>query len=221
MEYLHHRKRLREHFKQVETLPPYQLLELLLTFVLPRVDTKPLAKELLKKFDSLNKIFTTDRERLLEVNGIGERTVDFLKCIYQVVIILQQEKMKEERNLELNVEQIAKYTMFKIGNETKEHLIVFLFDARKKLIKEYFHSTGTLSYNPIYLRELVKEILLFQTAYVVMCHNHPSKDYTPSVEDIKITRKIHLLLKDFQIFLYDHLIVSCNGYSSMKNLNLF
>lgn len=217
-----HRKRLTNFLiDNYNTIPKYQLLECLLTFAIPRKDTKNIAKNLLLKFQTLNNILTAPKETLLEIEFIGENTVGFLKCIYKLCLYIIEEKIEKNNSMELNTTEVAQYARMKIGHSNRENFIAFLFSLKKEFIKEYYHSKGTLSYNPIYLREFVREILETKTAYVIISHNHPSGNHRASVADIELTNKIYDLLGELDIVLYDHIIVSSNGFFSLKDEGIF
>ena len=219
---LKHRQRLLESFlNNPEGMQKYQILELLLTFVIPQKDLRPVAKKLLKKFGSLHAILHAHQDSLVNIGGIGTKTVGFLKCIAKITNLLLQEEITISKELPMSVEKIAKYAIFSIGHLNYEKVMVFIFDSKKTFIKEYFHSKGTLSYSPMYIRELLVEVLNTRAAFIIMVHNHPSGNTYPSSADIEITKKITNLFNETDICLYDHLIVSSSSHTSMKRLGLF
>jgi DNA repair protein RadC len=179
------------------------------------------AKKLLEKFGSLNAILHAHQDSLINIGGIGIKTVGFLKCLTKITNLLLQEEVTREQSLPMSVEKIAKYAIFSIGHLNYEKVMIFIFDSKKHFIKEYFHSKGTLSYSPMYIRELLVEILNTRASFIIMVHNHPSGNTYPSSADIEMTKKVTNLLNETDICLYDHLIVSNSSYTSMKRLGLF
>jgi DNA repair protein RadC len=199
----------------------YEIIELLLMFIIPQKDVKPMAKELLNKLGSINGIFHSNMDVLLNIKGLGHRSVVFFHCIKKITQLLLVEKVDENHSLSMSLEKIATYTIFTLNHLNHEQVMVFIFDGRKRLIKDYIHSKGSLSQSPLYLRELVGEVLNTKGVFVVIAHNHPSGNPYPSSGDIEITKKIHQIFLALEICLYDHIIVGGSNYVSLKKMGFF
>jgi DNA repair protein RadC len=220
--YLHHRQRVMDNFlKNPHSFEKYEMVELLLMFVIPHKDLKPLAKNLIKMMGSINGIIHSNPDFLLSIEGLGKKSVVFLLCIKKITELLLVESIQDGHTLPMNVEKIASYSMFILSHLNYEQIMVFIFDSRKKLIKDYIHSKGSLWQSPMYFRELLMEILNTKGVFVVLVHNHPSGNPHPSSQDIEVTKKIHQILLSLDICLYDHLIIGGNNYISMKKLSFF
>jgi DNA repair protein RadC len=220
--YVNHRFRMMNDFlKNPNNFQNYEVLELLLMFTIPQKDVKPIAKFLINQYGSLNNIFNSNSDLLINVYGLGYKSIVFFQCIKKITELLLLENINPKDSLSMTIEKIASYSHFILGHLTYEQVLVFIFDSKKRLIKEYIHSKGTLSYSPMYLRELLLEILSTKGSFFVLVHNHPSGNPHPSQEDILITKKIYQLFLNVDICLYDHIIISGNNYVSLKKLGLF
>lgn len=220
--YINHRYSMMNDFlKNPNNFQKYEVLELLLMFTIPQKDVKPIAKSLIHQWGSINGVLNAHQDLLININGLGYKSVVFFQCIKKITELLLIENINPQDSLSMTIEKIASYSTFVLGHLTYEQVMVFIFDSKKRLIKEYIHSKGTLSYSPMYLRELLLEILSTKGSFVVLVHNHPSGNPHPSSEDIALTKKIYQLLLNLDICLYDHIIVTCNHYVSLKKLGLY
>ncbi len=211
-----HRKRLREKFLKsgLSGFHDYEIIELLLTLGTPRRDCKPMAKELIAKFGSLNAVLDASIEALTQVKGVGQTNVFGLKLLPAISEIYQREKV--EQSLELHSpESIYQYLREKIGNAKKEHFVVLFFDTQSKLIVDDV-SVGTLNASLVHPREVFNKAILNNASHVVVAHNHPSGDHTPSQEDVETTRRLIEAGKILGVTLLDHLVISKNGYTSLR-----
>ena len=220
--YINHRQRVMENFLQnPHSFEKYEILELLLMFIIPQKDIKPLAKNLIKTMGSINGVIHSNPDMLMNIEGLGKKSVVFFLCIKKITELLLLENIQDNHTLPMNIEKIASYSMFVLGHLNYEQVMVFVFDSKKKLIKDYIHSKGNLSQSPMYIRELLMEILNTKGIFVIIVHNHPSGNPYPSSQDIEVTKKIYQILSSLDICLYDHIIIGGNNYVSLKKLSFF
>jgi DNA repair protein RadC len=220
-DYVGHRQRLRERFLNAgaDSLPDYELLELLLFMAQPRADTKPIAKELLRKFGSFSEVISANPDALKEVKGIGDSGVVALKAVQAAAHRLLRVKVKEAPVISSWNALIEYCTAQMAYNEIEQFRVLYL-DRKNKLIADEAQAEGTVDHTPVYPREVVKRALELNASAVVMVHNHPSGDPTPSRADIDMTRKVKEALGAVSITLHDHVIVSRGGHTSFKTVGL-
>jgi len=216
-----HRDRLRERFRRggADALPDYELLELVLFAAIPRRDVKPLAKHLLARFGSFAEVIAAPRERLLEIDGIGDGVVKQLKIIEAAALRLSKTKLIGKPALS-SWQALIDYCKASMAREVREEFRVLFLDRRNVLIADEVQSTGTVDHTPVYPREIVKRALELSASAVILVHNHPSGDPTPSRADIEMTRDIAAATKPLGIAIHDHLVVGRSGHASFKSLGL-
>ncbi len=216
-----HRERLRQRFQKVgaEGMQDYELLELLLFFVNPRQDTKPIAKRLLTKFGSLNNILKEQTEALEEVEGIGEKASLLISVVHQLQVRVQYNKLIN-RPVFKHWQDVLLYLQQSQGFGKIEQLRLLFLNKAHKLLMEDVHQWGTVDETPIYPREVVKTALFIGASGVIMVHNHPSGKPEPSDADKHVTESIKKGLSTVNISLLDHLIVAENRVFSFKQQNL-
>jgi DNA repair protein RadC len=212
-----HRKRLRERFLTggAKAFPDYELLELLLCGVIPRGDVKPIAKKLLSECGSLSGILQADTEKLKSIPGIGESSIVALKIIYEVACRL----IKEEANAQPLLQSwqgVIEYCRARMSHLSVEQFRLLFLDQKNKIIADEVQQQGTVDRTPIFPREVVKRTLELGATSLIMVHNHPSGDPTPSQADIDITRKIIKAAKELDIQVLDHLIIGRFGHTSLR-----
>jgi DNA repair protein RadC len=215
-----HRKRLRQRFLQsgFEGFLDYEIIELILTFNTPRKDCKPIAKELLAKFKSLSGIINASNDELVQISGVGENNSIFIRVIKEFNKILSKEKL--ERAIHLDSPQtIFDYLRERIGTEKKEHFVILFFDTRNQIICDDT-SIGILNASIVHPREVFKKAILNSASHIVISHNHPSGDLTPSDEDINTTKRLVEAGKILGITIVDHLIITKDSFVSLKEKNL-
>ena len=219
--YLGHRERLRERFLQggSDALHDYEMLELILFRAIPRRDVKPLAKELLKKFGSLAEVIAAPVGRLKEVGGLGEAAITDLKIVHAAATQLTRGAVQQRQVLS-SWSNVLDYCRAAMGFESKEHFRILFLDKGNHLIADEQHQTGTVDHTPVYPREVVKRALELSATAVILVHNHPSGDPTPSRADIEMTRAIVEVARPLGIAVHDHLIVGKDGHASLKALKL-
>ncbi|MER9875252.1 DNA repair protein RadC [Mesorhizobium sp. M0195] len=218
--YLGHRDRLRERFAaSPNTLPDYELLELLLFRLIPRADTKPVAKALLSRFGTLAEVLGAPVERLQEVKGIGPAVALDLK----VVAATAQRMARGEiagRELLSTWTQVLEYCRSVMAFEEREQFRILFLDKKNALIADEVQQVGTVDHTPVYPREVVRRALELSARAIILAHNHPSGDPTPSRADIEMTKLIIETAKPLGIAVHDHIIIGRKGHSSMKGLLL-
>ncbi|MFK8036144.1 MAG: DNA repair protein RadC [Hyphomicrobiales bacterium] len=219
--YVGHRDRLRARFRELgpDGLADYEILELILFRSLPRRDTKPIAKELLQRFGSLNAIFGASEARLTELSGIGDNVATELKLFQALAMRLGKEELHQKPLLS-SWSSVLDYCRTAMAYEEREQFRILFLDKKNKLIADEVQQKGTVDHTPVYPREVVKRALELSATAIILVHNHPSGDPTPSRADIEMTTKIVDVTKPLNIIVHDHLIVGKNGHASFKGLKL-
>jgi DNA repair protein RadC len=216
-----HRERLRERFLRggAEAMPDYEMLELVLFAALPRRDTKPLAKALIARFGSFAEVIAAKRERLMEIPGAGEAVVNQLKIVEAAAQRLARGKVIGRPALS-SWSALLDYCMAAMArNQTEEFRVLFL-DRKNVLVADEVQSKGTVDHTPVYPREIVRRALEHGASAIILVHNHPSGDPTPSRADIELTREIAAAAKALKIAVHDHLVIGRGGHASFKSLGL-
>src|SRR5438552_985260 len=219
--YLGHRERLRERFYGAgpDALSDYELLEMALFAALPRRDTKPLAKALLKKFGSFAEVIHAPVARLREVEGIGDASVHQIKLLAATAGRVAKGEIK--RSIALSSwNDVIGYCRSSMAFADKEQFRLLFLDKRNQLIADEVPQTGTVDHTPVYPREVIKRALELSATALILVHNHPSGDPTPSQADIQMTKQIIDIAKPLGIAVHDHIIVGKNGHASLKALKL-
>lgn len=216
-----HRDRLRQRFKTKgsEALEDYELLELLLFRLIPRRDTKPIAKALLEKFGSLAQVFGAPAARLQEVKGIGESVAHDLKLVSQISQRMLKSELRDKQLLS-SWTAVIDYCHSAMAFEEREQFRILFLDKKNVLIADEVQQTGTVDHTPVYPREVVKRALELSATAIILVHNHPSGDPTPSRADIDMTQLIMDTAKPLGITLHDHIIIGKDGHVSFKGLKL-
>ena len=216
-----HRERLRDRFRQAgsEALSDYELLELLLFRALPRRDVKPLAKSLLEKFGSFAEVISAPESRLAEVKGLGDSGVTELKIVQAAASRLLHGAVRKRPVLS-SWSSVLDYCRSAQAFADREQFRILFLDKRNQLIADEIQQTGTVDHTPVYPREVVKRALELSATAIVLVHNHPSGDPTPSQADIDMTKKIVAVAGPLGVAVHDHIIVGRDGHVSMKGLKL-
>jgi len=219
--YLGHRERLRERFSSAGhlALADYELLELLLFRLIPRSDTKPVAKALLERFGSLAQVLGAPETLLQEVKGVGPAVALDLKVIAAAAQRMLRGELKERETLS-SWTHVLDYCRAAMAFEEREQFRILFLDKKNGLIADEVQQTGTVDHTPVYPREVVRRALELSATAIVLAHNHPSGDPTPSRADIEMTKEIVEAGKRLGISVHDHLIIGKKGYASMKGLLL-
>jgi DNA repair protein RadC len=216
-----HRMRLRERFRGAgaDALSDYELLEMVLFRALPRGDVKPLAKSLIKKFGSFAEVVHAPATRLREVDGVGEATITELKLIAAAANRVARGQL-QQRTMLSSWNEVIEYCRTTMAFADKEQFRILFLDKRNQLISDEVQQVGTVDHTPVYPREVIKRALELSATAIILVHNHPSGDPTPSSADIHMTKAIIDIAKPLGISVHDHIIVGRNGHASMKGLRL-
>ena len=216
-----HRERLRERFYTAgpEALSDYELLEMALFPALPRRDTKPLAKALLKTFGSFAEVIHAPVARLREVDGIGEASINQIKLLAAAASRVAKGEIKRKIALS-SWNDVIEYCRTGMAFADKEQFRLLFLDKRNQLIADEIQQTGTIDHTPVYPREVIKRALELSATALILVHNHPSGDPSPSQADIQMTKAIIDIAKPLGIAVHDHIIVGKDGHASLKGLRL-
>lgn len=215
-----HRQRLRERLLQsgADSLQDYELLETLLFAAIPRRDVKPLAKQLLSEFKSLWALINAPSERLLQF-GLSEGAAATL-LVTGAIALRAQKKAIIGGTLLNNWQRMVDYCRMAMAHETIEQFRLLFLDRKNNLIGEEIHQRGTIDHTPVYPREVVKRALEIGAGALVLVHNHPSGDPTPSKDDIAMTHAIVEACRPLGLTIHDHIIIGHDKVASFKSLGL-
>jgi DNA repair protein RadC len=216
-----HRERLRQRFldSSGEGMPDYEILELLLFRAIPRRDVKPLAKAVLKHFGSFAEAVHASRERLAEVPGLGQAAIAEIKIVQEAARRFLQRDL-ERKPLLSSWGQVCDYLRATMAFDTNEQFRILFLDKRNRLIADEMQQRGTVDHTSVYVREVVKRALELSATAIVLSHNHPSGDPTPSQADIKMTREIIDAASKVGVLVHDHVIVGKDGHLSLRQAEL-
>jgi DNA repair protein RadC len=219
--YRGHRERLRARFAEggERGLPDYELLELVLFRSIPQRDVKPIAKALVARFGSFAEVLGAAPERLQEVDGVGESVALDLKIIEAAAVRMTRGALRDRPVLSSWADVLAYCRAAMAFAEREEFRLLFL-DKRNALIADEVQGSGTVDHTPVYPREIVRRALELNATAIVLVHNHPSGDPTPSSADIRMTQEIVSISTPMGITVHDHIIVGRNGHASFRGLKL-
>ncbi|MFL0413299.1 DNA repair protein RadC [Sphingomonas sp. 179-A 2A2 NHS] len=212
-----HRARLRERLlgSGGDTLLDHELLEYLLTVATPRIDTKPIAKALLREFGGIGGVFTADREALLRVKGMGEVSISALKIAQATALRLLQAEVAARPVLG-NWQALLDYLRADMAHHAIERVRVLHLNTRNMLIRDEVMSEGSIDQAQVHVREVIRRAIDLGSAAIILVHNHPSGDPSPSRADIDITRAIVEAGRGLGIAVHDHLIIGTSGHVSLR-----
>ena len=216
-----HRDRLRDRVRTSGAggLADYEILELLLFRFVPRADTKPRAKALLERFGSLAEVLGAPAHLLAEVKGIGPSVAFDLKLVASAAERMLQSQILGRQVL-ASWSQVIDYCRAAMAFEAREQFRILFLDKKNALIADEVQQRGTVDHTPVYPREVVRRALELSATAIILVHNHPSGDPTPSRADIDMTRTIADTAKPLGIALHDHIIIGKSGHASLKGLQL-
>lgn len=218
--YTGHRERLRERFAAApDSLPDYELLELILFMAIPRRDVKPIAKTLIARFGSLNGVLNADVRELEGIEGISEITATAIKIIRAAGLRMLKQDLATRPILN-SWQRLLDYLHASMAHEKREHFRLLFLNKKNELIADEIQQSGTVDHTPAYPREIMKRALELGATALILVHNHPSGDSAPSKPDIEMTKQICAAAAPFGIIVHDHLIVSRGGTTSFKSLGL-
>ncbi|MEM1351715.1 MAG: DNA repair protein RadC [Pseudomonadota bacterium] len=213
-----HRRRLRARFKEggAQAMPDYELLELVLFRAIPRRDVKPLAYSLLERFGDFNRVLSAPPERLRDVQGVGEAVIIELK-----IVEASAHRMARARILQNNAlsswDALLDYCHTTMAHRETEQFRVLYLDRKNTVIADEEQAKGTVDHVPVYPREVAKRALELNASALILVHNHPSGDPTPSQSDISMTDQINAACQALGLTLHDHLIIGKSQELSFRS----
>jgi len=216
--YVGHRKRIKEKYEKsgIDGWLDYEVLELVLSYAIPRKDTKPIAKELLSRFKTINCVLDSDRKELQTVTGISEHTAFFLKLLKDVAILYMENGI-HNRDLLSSPQVVYDYLKASLKGAVDEEFKMLFLDSRNQLIAVETFKIGTVNRSVVYPRKVVERALYNHAVGVIIAHNHPAGTLQPSQDDREVTRVIKKALRTVDITLLDHIIIGNNDYYSFRN----
>ena len=219
--YYGHRERLRQRFREAgaEALADYELIELVLFRAIPRRDVKPLAKDLLKRFGSFAEVVAAPEARLAEVEGMTAAAIVEVKVVQAAAVRFGRGRIARRPVLS-SWSAVLDYCRTAMAFAEREQFRVLYLDKKNALIADEVQGEGTVDHTPVYPREVVKRALELSSTALVLVHNHPSGDPTPSRADIEMTKAIADIARPLGVAVHDHIIVGRDGHVSFKDLKL-
>ena len=219
--HLGHRDRLRQRFAEAgdAALPDYELLELLLFRSIPQRDVKPLAKQLIQHFGSFAEVIGAPAARLTEVKGVGETVALDLKIVEAALKRTMKGEVARKTVLS-SWSAVIDYCRMAMAFAEREQFRILFLDKKNALIADEVQQTGTVDHTPVYPREVMRRALELSATALILVHNHPSGDPTPSGADMRMTRELVDIAKPLGIAIHDHIIVGRDGHASFKGLGL-
>jgi DNA repair protein RadC len=220
--YLGHRQRLRERLLEhgASALPDYELLEFLLFSARPQGDLKPLAKQLIARFNGLAGVLSAPKEALLAEDGVKEATVAALMAVREAGLRLLKAEVADKPVLG-SWAKVVEYCQARMSHDPVERFRILFLDRKNALIADEEQQKGTVDHTPVYPREVVKRALELGASALIMVHNHPSGDPTPSKADIEVTKDVAKAAATLGVTLHDHLIIGRGRHTSLRSLGLF
>ena len=217
-----HRKRLRERFMEggAAAMPDYELLELVLFRAIPRQDVKPLARALIDRFGDFNRVLSAPVSQLTQISGVGDAVVIELKLVEAAAHRLARSKVMR-RHVVSSWGALLDYCHTVMAHRDTEQFRILFLDTKNTIIADEEQAKGTLDHVPVYPREVVKRALELNAAALILVHNHPSGDPTPSQMDISMTRQIEQAARTMGITVHDHLIIGKSCEISFRSEGLF
>ena len=217
-----HRKRLRERFLAggATAMPDYEILELVLFRAIPRQDVKPLARALIDTFGDFNRVLSAPLAQLKAVSGVGEAVLLELKIVEAAAHRLSRAKVMQ-RHVLSSWDALLDYCHTTMAHRDTEQFRILYLDTKNTVIADEEQGNGTVDHVPVYPREVVKRALELNASALILVHNHPSGDSTPSDADIQMTRQITAAAAALSITVHDHLIIGKSNETSFRALGLF
>lgn len=215
--YYGHRERLRERYRKggINALADYEALELLLTFAIPKGDVKPLAKDLLKRFNGIQGVFDSNADSLKEIRGIGNYTAVLLNIVKDIGSLYLRHKQVYKKTITKTTD-IIDYLRSIIGNSSDEKFLTFFLNASNEIVGEEVIAIGTINHATVYPRKIIEEAFKYKALRLILVHNHPGGTLDPSHGDITLTTRLTSMANLFDIEVYDHIIVTSSGYTSFR-----
>ena len=219
--YVGHRQRLKEKFntKGEQALHDYEMLELLLFCAIPRTDVKPIAKDLLTRYGSLLGVFGASLQTLKEIKGVGDSVIHIIKLVHMLIGRSMQENLQGKTVLQ-SWHQVIEYCSARMSYHQQEQLRLLFLDQKNQLISDEVQQVGTVNHTPIYPREVMRRAIEVNASALILVHNHPSGDPSPSRADIELTLKIQEIGNQLGIRLHDHIVIGKGKHTSFKAMGL-
>lgn len=216
-----HRQRLRDRFLRggADAMHDYELLELLLFRAIPRRDVKPLAKDLLKRFGSFAEVVSAEPARLAELEGISDAAAAEIKIVQAAALRLAQARTLGQPVIG-SWPALLDYCYATMAYDKTEQFRILFLDRKNVMIADEVQQKGTVDHTPVYPREVAKRALELSASSIILVHNHPSGDPTPSQADIEMTRRIADSMSTLGISIHDHLVIGKGAHASFKTLGL-
>ena len=216
-----HRRRLREKFLRcgADALHDYELVELLLTFAIPRRDVKPEAKALLKRFGSLQGLLDADPAEVSKVPGVGRASAALVRLVKEIHCRSLARSMKDSDALS-SPQAVLNFARTALAGQGSECFLAIFLNAKNRVLDHRLVHEGTIDHAIVYPRRIIEQALAARAAGLILVHNHPSGDPTPSEEDRRLTRSIQDAARPLDIRVLDHIIVGRQGYCSFAEKNL-
>jgi DNA repair protein RadC len=215
-----HRQRLRDRFMTggADALPDYELLELLLFAAIPRRDVKPLAKQLINRFKDFAGVISAS-SAALSAEGLSDNSIATLKLVQAGALRLGRQRVLD-RPILSSWSALIDYLRAAMAHETNEHFRLLFLDRKNRLIGDEVQARGTVDHTPVYVREVVKRALELGATALILVHNHPSGDPTPSRADIEMTREVAKAAKPLGIAIHDHIVIGKGEPASLRAMGL-
>jgi DNA repair protein RadC len=216
-----HRSRMREKLldRGPGALADYEILEMLLFFAFKKGDTKPLAKALINRYGSFAGVLTAPQQELLVMRGLGEHSVTAIKLVQDAALRLAKAELGDKPLLN-NWDRLIDYLNVAISREKVEQFRVLFLDSKNRLLADEAQARGTVNHTPVYPREVIKRALELHATALILVHNHPSGDPTPSRADIEMTAEIRKAGEVFSVVVHDHLIIGNGRHLSFRREHL-
>jgi len=216
-----HRERLRARALAggLSALPDYEVLELFLFRSIPKKDVKPLAKQLLARFGSLSAVLGATPDELKTVGGVGPQVALDLKLLHEAALRTAREQVGK-RPVISSWSALLAYVKTALAYESREQFRVLFLDKKNQLLADEVMNRGTVDHAPVYPREVVRRALELSASALILVHNHPSGDPTPSAADVEMTRQVVEAARSLRIAVHDHLVAGRDGVASLKALGL-
>lgn len=220
-DYVKHRERMRNRFikSNGNGLSDYELIELLLSYAVPRKDVKPIAKELINKFDSFSGVFDASIDELKKINGIGDISSVLLLLVKKLMETYLEESMIDKEVLS-SPKAVVNFARVKISGSKDEIFLCVYLNTKNEVIKYDILQEGTIDQVILYPRKVMESALLYKASAIILIHNHPSGYTEPSGDDKNLTNEIIKTAKLFDIRVLDHIVVGKRGYYSFRENNL-
>lgn len=212
-----HRARMRDRLLTAgpDALADHEMLEMVLFLALPRRDTKPIARALLSSFDGFGAVIAAPPAELTRIEGLGEAGTAALKLVQAAALRLLRARVMERPVLS-NWDRLIEYLLAGLGHEKTEQVRVLFLDNRNRLLSDEVMGRGTVNHAPVYPREIVRRALELGATALVLAHNHPSGDPTPSRDDLAMTREVRQACEALRVALHDHVVVGGGRWVSFR-----